>query len=283
MPVLLSGAPESCHCRAAVERGDAIEHFHLPGKADAGMFRSERQDSDLMPTGVAAILRAGDTIRDPEFDAIYTPDLRLRSGKHWTPVNVAIRAARLLTEIGSTRVLDVGAGPGKFCIIGALTTSAHFTGIDKRERLVEAAQMAARRVGADTNAHFVCANVLDFGFRSFDGIYLYNPFHEQIAVDSMPIDETIQLSPDLYRAYVVCTVAKLARAPAGTAVVTYHGFGGPMPSEYRRVHREDIGSDELVLWVKGRRQKRQPGRRPLTSRLSIGRAGRISKRRVADA
>jgi predicted RNA methylase len=208
-----------------------------------------------MPKVAAAILRAGERVGDSEFDRVYTPELRLMSVQHWTPVDVASRAARLLTDIGATRVLDIGAGPGKFCIVGSLTTSASFTGIEKRHSLVEAARMAALQFGAN-RARFVCANILDFDFTSFDGIYLYNPFYEQVGPDLLPIDDTIELSPELYRAYVVTTTAKLVLAPVGTAVVTYHGFGGVMPAQYHRVHREDIGSNELVLWVKERRHKR---------------------------
>jgi SAM-dependent methyltransferase len=209
-----------------------------------------------MPKVAAAILRAGERVGDPEFDRVYAPDVRLISVHHWTPVHVASRAARLLTEIGATRILDIGAGPGKFCIVGSLTTPADFTGIEKRRRLVDAARTAALEFGAD-RAHFVCANVLEFDFDSFDGIYLFNPFYEQIGADLLPIDDTTGLSAELYSAYIATTTAKLVLAPNGTAVVTYHGFGGAMPSGYHRVHREDIGSDELVLWIKGRLPERR--------------------------
>ena len=41
---------------------------------------------------------------------------------HWTPVHVARRAAQFLVTGPETRVLDVGSGPGKFCLVGALAT-----------------------------------------------------------------------------------------------------------------------------------------------------------------
>lgn len=132
-----------------------------------------------------ARLRAGEPISDEEFDAVYSSEVRSLSLRHWTPVSVARRAAYLLTGLGgATHILDVGAGPGKFCIVGALSTTAHFVGVEHRRRLVEVAQMAAVRFGAD-RAHVVHANLLDFDCRTFDGFYFYNPFREQLDSDEV--------------------------------------------------------------------------------------------------
>src|SRR5258708_32599839 len=74
--------------------------------------------------------------------------IRALSGQHWTPVAVAARAADLLTRAGATRILDVGAGVGKFCIVGALSTAAEFVGVERREGLVQVARRAAAQVGS---------------------------------------------------------------------------------------------------------------------------------------
>jgi predicted RNA methylase len=210
---------------------------------------------------IAARLRAGETVADDEFDAVYAPEVRRISFRHWSPVVVAGRAARLLTGMGATRILDVGAGPGKFCIVGASATRAHFTGVEQRRNLVEAAQVAAFRFGAD-RARFVHANIVDFDSSEFDGFYLYNPFQEQIEDDLLPIDQILARSPELYETYVVSTLAKLTRAPAGTAVVTFNGFGAPVPPQYRRVHSETFCDAELVLWVRKGEAKRPPQHAP---------------------
>jgi hypothetical protein len=143
--------------------------------------------------------------------------------------------------------------------VGALTTSAHFAGIEQRPHLVTAARTAADEYQAD-RTRFIHGNVVDVDFGSFDGFYFYNPFHEQICSTSLPIDdaasELVQVSPLFYRTYLVSTIAKLAGARPGTAVVTYHGFGGQLPSDYLRVHQENIGSDKLVMWVKKRSSQR---------------------------
>jgi hypothetical protein len=218
--------------------------------------------------GIAAtMLRAGQLVTDRVFDRVFPTSIRLASHEYWTPVKVASRAARLLANIGAERILDVGAGPGKFCIVGALTTSAQFTGIEQRENLVHVARMAAWRLGAD-RVRFLHRNLVDFDFNLFDAFYLYNPFYEQLGTTALAIDDQIARSPSFYRRYVVTTTQKLARARIGTAVITYHGFGGVMPAGYRRVHQEPAGEDHLVLWVKTHRRKRskaptaRPGRTP---------------------
>ncbi len=195
-------------------------------------------------------LRAGLPVSDGEFDAVYSAPIRIVSFRHWTPVDVGRRAAKLLTEVGrATRVLDVGAGPGKFCIIGSLCTAASFTGVEQRLNLVESAVAAGARFGAE-RARVVHANLVDFNCSGFDGFYLYNPFREQIELDDYPIDENIERSEAQFKTYISTTIATLIRAPVGTAVVTYHGLGERMPAQYRRVITEEIFGGELALWVR---------------------------------
>lgn len=202
-----------------------------------------------MPHRVTIRLRSGKLVSDRLFDEVYPDTLRFVSHQHWTPVKVAARAARLLVEAGATSILDVGAGAGKFCLVGALTTQQQFIGIEQRGHLVDAARLAARRLGVG-RALFLRGNVTSLDVEPFDGFYLFNPFYEQVCGSLLPIDDTIELSPLLFRKYVLAVIGKLACARLGTAVVTYHGFGGKMPPGYRRVCQESAGGAELVLWQK---------------------------------
>lgn len=200
---------------------------------------------------VASALKSGCPVADGVFDRMFPEDLRFISFQHWTPVQVARRASQLLVEAGARRILDVGSGPGKFCIVGALTTNASFTGIERRSSLVEVARQAADRSGAD-RAFFFRANALRFPFDYFDGFYFYNPFYEQLNPGLLQIDEANAHSAVLFRRCVLTTREKLARMPKGTAVVTYHGYGGSMAPGYCRVHEENAGDGILCLWTKVR-------------------------------
>jgi 2-polyprenyl-3-methyl-5-hydroxy-6-metoxy-1,4-benzoquinol methylase len=61
------------------------------------------------------------SIEDEKFDLLYPAEIRKLSSVFWTPVAVAAAAAKLLVTTSGTRVLDIGCGPGKFCL------SLHFS------------------------------------------------------------------------------------------------------------------------------------------------------------
>ncbi len=200
---------------------------------------------------------AAANVDDADFDALYPADVAALSERHFTPCAVARRAAKLLVRGPETRVLDIGAGVGKFCLVGALTTPGTFYGIEQRARFVSIARDVAGRL-AIPRTHFLHGNLLAlepaeparFTFaRGFDAFYLFNPFAEQLAL-AADIDDDLDRTPVHFHRYVARTRALLAAAPLGTRVVTYHGFGGEMPSAYRLVLREASGTDVLEMWVK---------------------------------
>ncbi len=203
-----------------------------------------------VPSVVTAFLE-GEIVSDPEFDeALFPADMGgIVSTCHWTPLDVARRAACLLSDGKSPRVLDIGSGVGKFCLVGALTTPATFVGVEQRAHLVKTAREAANRCRA-RRAIFTHSNVLDMDFTDFDAFYLYNPFYEQADTSLVSIDDTILTSPARYREYVERTCVKLEELRPGTRVVTYNGLGDKMPAGYRCVLEESCYRDALALWTK---------------------------------
>ena len=72
-------------------------------------------------------LRRRAEVSDAELDQVFPEELRERSHLHWTPVAIALRAAALLVPEparSGVRVLDVGAGVGKMCLVGAVVTGS---------------------------------------------------------------------------------------------------------------------------------------------------------------
>jgi SAM-dependent methyltransferase len=190
---------------------------------------------------------------DATFDALYPPSIRARSSLFWTPVVVASRAARLLAHHDVHRVLDVGSGPGKFCLVGASACSEmDFTGVEHRPHLVETALVGRAQLQL-RNVHFLAGDVTDVSWTDFDGFYLYNPFAENAGDEATHFDDTVELSTQRFLANLRCVGAALAAAAVGTCMVTYHGFGGPIPISYELVHAERAHSDWLRVWVKRRR------------------------------
>jgi len=82
---------------------------------------------------------------DTAFDAHYPPVIRAHAFTHFTPVDVARAAAAFLVKAPGDHVLDVGSGAGKFCCVGALTTTGHFTGVERRSALHAAAKAFAQQ------------------------------------------------------------------------------------------------------------------------------------------
>lgn len=187
---------------------------------------------------------------DEAFDRVYPSSVRYRSYVHWTPVGIARRVARLLVTSVGTRVLDVGAGAGKFCIVGALATPGRFHGVEQVPHLVEVARHAADRYGVRQRARFVLGDIRSVDWRDFDAFYLYNPFFEYLGWMAGGTDHAISIAPCARRELIAFTTAQLERAATGTRVATYYGFGGEMPRAYRCVLREGSGSDVVAVWVK---------------------------------
>ena len=193
-------------------------------------------------------LEDGEPVSDRAFDALYPPRVRRLSSTFWTPVRVAQRAIRLLAPSPGARVLDVGLGAGKFCVVAAACARAEITGIEQREHLVRVSKSAARRLGV--RARFVHGDLSSIDWTSFDAFYFYNPFHENIEDRGARIDDVVELSHRRFVDDVERTREALAAARAGTRVVTYHGLGADLPRSYRLAAAECAGSDSLKLFIK---------------------------------
>lgn len=199
------------------------------------------------PWNIARILQSGAPLLDREFDDLFPLAVRRVSRVHWTPVEVAMRAARLLGNRAGANILDVGAGAGKFCIVAAATVGARVRGVEHRRHLVDIARTAASKVGVDVD--FVHGTLEDEDASEVDGVYLFNPFAENISSPRDRLDKTVELSLDRFWRDVATTERFLRAARPGTRVVTYCGFGGSMPEDYVLAHREQHSST-LELWIK---------------------------------
>jgi SAM-dependent methyltransferase len=204
--------------------------------------------SDAFPPDALVNLSRGNSVSDEKFDRIFSKETRALSSRHWTPMSVALFAAKALGSDVSTRVLDVGCGPGKFCFIGAATTPAQYFGIEQRLNFVEEAE-SIRLKHTLSNVAFFHGNMKDLDWRQFQAFYLFNPFLENVT-GLARIDNQVPLSLEHFNSYVEIVETKLALLPSGTKVMTYHGYGGAFPEGYVKVQRKAIGTNYLELWVR---------------------------------
>jgi predicted RNA methylase len=198
-------------------------------------------------------LRNKQAVDDHEFDLVYPPEIRRVSATFWTPAEVALTGAEWLEGAGCRALLDVGAGAGKFCVVASLALGQRVTGIEQRAHLTEIGIAAAAHYGAQVE--YVHGTIETIDVSPFDSLYLFNPFGENFYAPDEQLDAEVELSA-LRRMHDVTIVEHwLDSAPAQMRLLTYHGFGGRIPSNYALLHEELKGEGYLRLW-----QKTRPGR-----------------------
>ena len=130
-------------------------------------------------------------IEDHLFNTLYPLRIKKLSERHWTSVEVAKLAADYLVDKPNCKVLDIGSGAGKFCLIGAASTKGRFYGVEQRESLVKLSQRIAKKHNVN-NVEFIHSNIKEISFSDYDAFYFYNPFYENID-DSLLIDNKITI------------------------------------------------------------------------------------------
>jgi SAM-dependent methyltransferase len=199
---------------------------------------------------VVEALGVGASPPDAAFDHFLSDPMRSLSARHWTPLAVAVRAAQWFDECNIRTVVDIGSGAGKFCVAAALAGYCHFTGLEHRARLVASARRLAHRFGVEDRTHFIYGALGEVRLPSVDAYYLFNPFEENVAGAKERIDESVELSSERWTRDLRATHALLSRAAAGTYVLIYNGFGGVLPTSYRRVRLARELPNPLCLWRK---------------------------------
>lgn len=212
-------------------------------------------DNELRQERIQRILsdfKDKEVVSNSRFDYLFPDDVRKKSARHWTPLDVCQEVVRLLNLGPKMKILDIGSGCGKFCLVGALSyPDLQFTGIEQRPHLVSIAQSVASELQIK-NVHFIEGNMMDIEWKDYQGFYLFNPFYENTLLPNDRIDLTIPASQVLFELYLDTVFEKLKSLPKGARVVTYHSFGGSFPEDYDQEIKKPCGTSFLELWVKKR-------------------------------
>ncbi len=186
-------------------------------------------------------------IVDTDFDLIFEEKVQEASGIHFTPIKVAKMAAQYLADDKSPKILDIGSGAGKFCMIGAACTEGYFVGVEQRERLhLEAIRLSEQY--KLTNVSFINTNITNIDFKDYDAFYIFNAFYENISLFGGSIDDDIELKRELYESYSLYVKGQLEAMPDGTKLVTYFSFGKEIPKNY--IIRYTAFDEKLKMWEK---------------------------------
>lgn len=186
-------------------------------------------------------------LSDAAFDSLYSLRAQQLSSIHWTPLQVAIKAASFLTSGIGKNILDIGSGVGKFCIIGAhYFPEYNFYGVEQRKALIDEA-IIAQNATSTTNAHFIHANFTELDSGQYDHFYFYNSFSENI-FHYKPIDNLVDSSAAIYNSYLEHLQQMLEEKPSGTRLATFHCENDQIPISYKRQYH--MTGQELKLWIK---------------------------------
>lgn len=193
-------------------------------------------------------LHAVNAMSDVDFDALLPSSTHRFAPRYWTPVDVARRTARIFNGLGARRILDVGSGPGKFCVVAAACAPRlSLVGVEHRPHLVAVARLLGQKLGAERVA-FQLGDATRVRWSEFDGFYVFNSFAENRFAVEDQFDRTVELSRRRCIADLLRVERCLAAAPVGALLVTYHGLGGPIPGSYERLHVEAAGTGWLQVW-----------------------------------
>jgi len=195
-------------------------------------------------------LQEGRSVADSFFDQVFPPAIQKLSNTHWTPVEVALEAIKLLSFKEGTKILDVGSGSGKFCLVSALARKdSQLFGVEQRDYL----NLVAREIAQDLqlkNVTFIDGDAFSLNWNEFDAFYFFNPFWENHLFPHQRIDVNVPVKKENFEHYINQVILRLEKLKKGTHVITYHGFGGKFPPSYECVHFKTCGSDQIKLWVK---------------------------------
>jgi len=172
--------------------------------------------------------------------------MRKLSGTHWTPVAVAKKAVDFLVAGPHTKVLDLGSGAGKFCIVAAMNSPALITGVEQRENLVVLSRKLAFLHKLE-NVKFMCKDMKEVDFNKFNAFYFFNSFGENIDLTDR-LGKQDSINDDLYKENGEFLQGALDEVSIGTRVVTYCGEGGIIPESYTLVKSTNKG--KLLFWEK---------------------------------
>jgi hypothetical protein len=169
-------------------------------------------------------------VKDSTFNELYPNHIKELANRHWTPIAVARMAAEYLAEEPNSKILDIGAGAGKFCLVGAASTKGMFFGVEQRASLTKISKKIADRHKI-TNVEFIHSNINEISFSDYDAFYFFNSFYENIDTSCL-IDDTVLPDRDLYYDYSEYVKEQLDKTPVGTRLATYWSKWDEIPSSF---------------------------------------------------
>ncbi|MGE0631999.1 MAG: class I SAM-dependent methyltransferase [Pseudobdellovibrionaceae bacterium] len=214
------------------------------------LFPKKFSTKPVLALNVIEQIRSGKAIEETEFDQIFPPYYQFQSTIHWSSIEVARQISEWINPLNRKSLVDIGCGVGKLCLLLRILTNYEIFGIEQRPKLVEIANKIIK-VNCLKNISITQMNMLDLNWDLHDIYYLYNPFQEHIAdEDHSIIEKDIEFDAKNYAHYTSEVFRQLTLAKPGKVLITFHGYGGRVPSSWRMVASRHMENGNLTMWVK---------------------------------
>lgn len=187
-------------------------------------------------------------ITDSDFDSLYPEKIQQLSAVQWTPVNVILQIHLQMKFSKQDRILDIGSGVGKFCLLSSLVSQARFFGIEKRKNLFEIAEAVQRDLKVK-NVKFKLGEMTSVDWSNYNVFYFYNPFYESLTAENT-IDDQMEKGLQKFTLDLIRVKNRLSLLPKTTKVITYHSFGGKMPNSYEQTKKISLVTGDIEFYEK---------------------------------
>ena len=188
---------------------------------------------------------------ESSFDLLLTKENRKLSATFWTPEEVVQTAIDWLKLDAESKVLDIGSGVGKFCLLAAEKSEANFTGIEIRKHLVEEAKRL-QDILQINNCKFIHSDIKEIDFQQFNTFFYYNSFCEHLAINEI-IDSTIELKESLQRRYEDFLFQQFENLAPDSKIITYFSGNLALPSNFELIKLNK--DNTLALWSNQQKPK----------------------------
>ena len=195
-------------------------------------------------------LQSRQYVDDTEFDRVFPAYYQLQSSIHWSSILVAYQIAEWIELFNKNKLVDIGCGVGKLCLLLGILTKYEIFGIEQRLKLVLVAKQIIEKNKFE-NISITQMNMLDLDWEDFDIYYLYNPFQEHLINSGISIlERDLDFDRKFYAQYTSEVYKQLCTAKPGKVLITFHGYGGSVPPGWKMIASKHIDDGELTMWIK---------------------------------
>lgn len=180
-----------------------------------------------------------------DFDKLLkSPSQKHFNAVHATSLEVIKVIVNFLDQTPDVRLLDLGAGNGKFCLFVDALSTIQVTGVEDSPILWEEIQGLSRSYPKNS-VKWIQGSLFDVDFDGFNAFYFFNSFYEQKVNHGTSVrGKSFDLKN--YESFNKKLIAKLSLVDIGTLFITYQGVLEGTDQVFEKI--ESAFEGDLIFW-----------------------------------